>query len=170
MPTSERHHDITPAQCRAARAFLGLTQPELAILSRLSRDVIVRLERGAPSLHYTTPGKVEAALAAKGVTFIRDEMGSGVRFARGTQSNPSELAEEIMTPEQCRAARALLDINSRDFAELAGIRRRVLSQAEQAGLVDLAVLKRVRATLVVSGIFFRNDPQSVSVQLRNPRF
>jgi DNA-binding XRE family transcriptional regulator len=169
MPKSHRRIDITPAQCRAARAFLGITQPELAALSELSRDVIVRLERGAPGLHYTTPGKVEAALAARGVTLVRDDMGSGVRLARESPLSREDLAAEIMTPTQCRAARALLDLNSRRLAKLAGVDQDVVRQAERTGVVTGAVLKRVRATLVVAGIFFQNDQQFLSVQAKLAR-
>ena len=82
MGKSPRHHDITPAQCRAARAMLRLTQPELGRLAGLSRAVVVRLEGGGGGLHYTTPGLIETALASQGVTLILDEMGHGVRLNR----------------------------------------------------------------------------------------
>jgi DNA-binding XRE family transcriptional regulator len=168
MPRSGRHHDITPAQCRAARALLGLTQPELGELSSLSRDVIVRLERGEKDLHYTTPGRVEAALKSRGVSLVRDEMGVGVKFERHPPVGAEELAGEIITPAQCRAARALLDVNTRDLATLVGGRKRDLHHHESGqGQVDPALLKLIRATLVVSGIVFTNDSKFVAVQVRS---
>src|SRR5215213_5975645 len=165
MRTSRRHHDITPAQCRAARALLGLTQPELGTLSGLSRDVIVRLERGAGSLHYTTPGLVEAALASRGVTLVRDEMGVGVRLERDDPVSPDALSKEIISAAQSRAARALLDISTSDLATRVRMNKLFINALERdAPKVDPARLKRVRAHLVVSGIVFTNEKSCVAVQ------
>ena len=163
-----RHFDITPAQCRAARAALSITQPELGQLSKLSRDVIVRLERGATGLHYTTPGLVEAALASRGVNLVHDELGSGLRIARTRPLSAEMAADEIISPAQCRAARAMLDISLRHLAKLVGINKKFLHDHEgEKAQVDAAILKLVRATLVVNGIVLTNEASFVAVQMKH---
>jgi DNA-binding transcriptional regulator YiaG len=166
MRISGRHFDITPAQCRAARAVLSLTQPELGRLSNLSRDVIVRLERGAAGLHYTTPGLVESALASLGVTLLHDEIGSGLRIARTAPIDANIAATEIITPAQCRAARAMLDISVRQLANLVRLNKRFLHDLEgEQGQLDVAKLRHIRATLVVNGIIMKNEASFVAVQM-----
>ena len=148
MGKSPRHHDITPAQCRAARAMLRLTQPELGRLAGLSRDVVVRLERGGGGLHYTTPGLIEAALASQGVTLILDEMGHGVRLNRNPPASQKVLAAEILTPAQCRAARGLLGLTVRNLEKLARVHKKQLLHTfeEETGLPSPPVLMRLRAS------------------------
>jgi transcriptional regulator with XRE-family HTH domain len=167
MKSRAKHRDITPEQSRAARALLGITQPELATLSNLGLATIVRLERGAGDLHYTTPGRIEAALAERGITLLNDDMGSGVRFDREAQIPLDSVAAEVLTPGQCRAARALLGMSSRELAKLLRVNKGRVEAAEMPGAeVGEAVLRRLRATFVVRGILFRNEPSTISVQLR----
>jgi DNA-binding XRE family transcriptional regulator len=167
MRGSGRHFDITPAQCRAARAVLRISQPELGTLSNLSRDVIVRLERASGGLHYTTPGLVEAALSARGITLIHDETGPGLRIEREVPVTSQMAADEIVTPRQCRAARAMLDMNLRHLARLVAVnKQRLLDHESGKSQVDLTLLKRIRATLVVNGIVFTNEKSFVAVQLK----
>ena len=118
MKLPQRRIDITPEQCRAARALLGLTQPGLGDLSNLGVGTIVRLERGAADLHYTTPGRIEAALGQKGVTLINDDAHRGVRLEREAPLDAELLRAEVITPGQCRAARALLGHRAKDWRSL----------------------------------------------------
>jgi len=67
----------TPAQLRAARALLGASQPEIAVLSGLSTMTVKRAEgTGQPAASVEATTKIAAALEAAGVIFV-DENGEG---------------------------------------------------------------------------------------------
>jgi hypothetical protein len=135
----------------------------------LSRDVIVRLERGGRRLHYTTPGCIEAALACRGVTLLNDDNGEGVRMAREIPATAESAHDEIISPAQCRAARALLDADGPAFAKVARVKRSQLYEFETgAGVFKPDTLRRLRATFVVSGIWLTNAKDFVAVQMRRP--
>lgn len=67
----------TPDQLRAARAILGLTQPEVAELTGLSTMTIKRAEgAGQPAASDAAVATIRSALESAGVEFI-DENGGG---------------------------------------------------------------------------------------------
>ena len=72
------------AQVRAARALIGLSQPELAERSGVSTMTIKRAEgAGAPFPSAETVTKIVAALEAAGVEFIAENGGgAGVRLRK----------------------------------------------------------------------------------------
>lgn len=73
---------ITPAQCRMARAALGLGVRELAKLADVSPNTITRLERGE-ELHNRTLKSIRTALEVAGVVFIpQNGNGVGVRLKK----------------------------------------------------------------------------------------
>ena len=77
---------ITPAQCRAARALLGMTQAALSAASGVSLPVLKRFERGSDP-RASTVNAIERALVAAGVTLIDDSAfsptgGAGVRLTQ----------------------------------------------------------------------------------------
>jgi transcriptional regulator with XRE-family HTH domain len=80
---------IEPAQIRAARGLLALSQAELAKMASLSVASVKRLE-AAPGLRGTaeTVWKIQKALEAAGVEFIPEEAGrgAGVRLKKGRDS------------------------------------------------------------------------------------
>lgn len=63
--------DITPAQCRAARSLLDMTQDRLAALSRVSKRTVVSFEAGNTKPVPVTLDAVRRALEAAGVEFIQ---------------------------------------------------------------------------------------------------
>ena len=67
---------ITPAQCRAARALLNLTQPQLVESSGVSIGTIAHFEREQRSLMRANMDAIQRALEAAGVEFMDDD---GVR-------------------------------------------------------------------------------------------
>jgi transcriptional regulator with XRE-family HTH domain len=69
--------ELTPAQCRAARALLDLTQSELADGARLGLSTIVDFERSRRQISDDAIGAIRRALEKFGVDFI-DENGGGV--------------------------------------------------------------------------------------------
>lgn len=69
---------------RAARALVGLSQEELASLSGVSRQVVVRIEKAEPNVLVDSIEKVRSALERSGVIFIdgTEQRGPGVAVAR----------------------------------------------------------------------------------------
>lgn len=69
-----------PAQCRAARAWIGWTQDELARQAGLARKTIADFERGRRTLLYRSQETITAALERAGVEFLwgDDVAGEGV--------------------------------------------------------------------------------------------
>lgn len=73
---------LDAAQCRMARAALGLGVRDLAAAAEVSPTTITRLERGE-ALFPRTVQSIRAALEAAGVEFIAENGGGpGVRLKR----------------------------------------------------------------------------------------
>jgi transcriptional regulator with XRE-family HTH domain len=73
---STENVEMRPAQCRAARALLDLTQPQLAELAGLGLSTIVDFEKGRRQVSSSAIDAVQRALRRAGVEFI-DENGGG---------------------------------------------------------------------------------------------
>ena len=73
---------ITAEQCRAARALLRWSQPQLADATGIARETIAHFERGARIPHASNLKIIRAALEAAGVIFIEgdDTVGPGVQL------------------------------------------------------------------------------------------
>ena len=69
---------INAAQCKMARAALGLGVRDLARLASVSTDTVSRLERGE-TLKESTLQRMRIALEEAGVAFI-DDNGGGVKL------------------------------------------------------------------------------------------
>lgn len=67
---------ILPAQSRAARALLSISQGELAANANIGKSTLVDFERGTRTPHPNNLAAIRAALEAAGVIFI-DENGEG---------------------------------------------------------------------------------------------
>jgi transcriptional regulator with XRE-family HTH domain len=67
---------ITPAQCRAARALLELTQPDLAKQSSLGLSTIVDFEKSRRRISPSAIEVLKNTLERLGIQFI-DENGGG---------------------------------------------------------------------------------------------
>lgn len=82
--------NITPAQCRAARAMLEWSQQELANRAKVARKTLADFE-GAKSVPYPrTLDDVREALESAGVEFIPENGGgAGVRFRQRQAERPS---------------------------------------------------------------------------------
>ena len=74
---------ITPEQCRAARAFVGMSQPDLAERVSVSLSTIANFENGRSVPYPKNMRDIIAALEAKGVEFTNSDQ-PGVRLKRGT--------------------------------------------------------------------------------------
>lgn len=62
---------------RAGRVLLGLSQEDLASIAGVSRQIIVRMERGDDNVLTDTIKRVRAALEAEGLVFIPSDKGRG---------------------------------------------------------------------------------------------
>jgi len=74
---------MTPSQCRAGRALLGMEQGELASASGVARATIIDFEKEQRSPRVATVLAIRAALEAAGVDFLEENGGGpGVRLRR----------------------------------------------------------------------------------------
>ena len=74
---------MTPAQSRAARALIGLTQPALAELAAIGLSTVVDFERERRVVAPQTVDTIRAALESAGVEFIAENGGgAGVRLKK----------------------------------------------------------------------------------------
>ncbi|QDL90470.1 XRE family transcriptional regulator [Paroceanicella profunda] len=74
---------MTPAQCRAARALIGMTQPDLARVSGLGLSTIVDFEKERRFVSEASRDAIRKALEKSGVELIPENGGGiGVRILR----------------------------------------------------------------------------------------
>lgn len=72
---------IDPAQCRAARALVSMSQRDLAELAKVAPRTLADFETGARSPHPRTLDALRQALENAGVLFIaKNGNGPGVRL------------------------------------------------------------------------------------------
>ena len=75
--------ELTPAQCRAARALLNWSQDQLEASAKVARKTIADFEREARTPYDRTLAAIRVALEAAGVEFIPENGGgAGVRLRR----------------------------------------------------------------------------------------
>jgi transcriptional regulator with XRE-family HTH domain len=72
---------MTPAQSRAARALLAITQSELALMANLGLSTVVDFERERREVSEEAIRAMQGAFEARGIQFLdENEAGEGVRF------------------------------------------------------------------------------------------
>ncbi len=77
--------EMLPAQCRAARALIGMTQPTLAEKAGLGLSSIVDFEKARRTVSPASIAAMQAALVAAGIEFIPENGGGpGVRLRKPT--------------------------------------------------------------------------------------
>jgi transcriptional regulator with XRE-family HTH domain len=75
---------ILPAQCRGARAMLGLEQGQIAKLALVSRNTVADFESGKRTPTRANVQAIQDALERSGVEFIEENGGGpGVRLRKG---------------------------------------------------------------------------------------
>lgn len=76
--------NMTPAQCRAARALIDWTQPQLATAAGLGLSTVVDFEKARRKISSDASSAIQRALEVAGVEFLgEDDGGAGVRLRRG---------------------------------------------------------------------------------------
>jgi transcriptional regulator with XRE-family HTH domain len=74
---------ISPAQCRAARGLLNMTQPDLAAASGLGLSTIVDFEKSRRAVSKDATTMIRAAFERAGIEFIQENGGGqGVRLRK----------------------------------------------------------------------------------------
>ena len=68
---------MTPEQCRAARALLGMTQPALADAAGLGLSTVVDHEKERRAVASASIAAMRAALEAAGVQFLEPGEAAG---------------------------------------------------------------------------------------------
>ena len=77
---------MTPAQCRAARALLGITQPQLANEAGLGLSTIVDFEKIRRPVSDDAIRAIQSAFDKRDIEFIDENGGgAGVRLRRPSQ-------------------------------------------------------------------------------------
>ena len=80
---STENVEMTPSQCRAARALLDWTQPKLAASASLGLSTVVDFERARRAVSEEAAQSIRAALETAGVEFIPENGGGqGVRLKK----------------------------------------------------------------------------------------
>ena len=74
--STENVEALRPSQCRAARALLEITQPDLAARAGLGLSTIVDFERSRRPIPTETAHVIRLTLEGLGIEFI-DENGGG---------------------------------------------------------------------------------------------
>jgi transcriptional regulator with XRE-family HTH domain len=88
---STENVDLTPAQCRAGRALLGITQPELAKRAGLGLSTIVDFERARRRISDEAALIIREALEKADVLIIDENGGgAGVRMRRPSDRKPQK--------------------------------------------------------------------------------
>jgi transcriptional regulator with XRE-family HTH domain len=82
---STKNVEMSPAQCRAGRALLDMTQTRLAKLAQLGLSTIVDFERQRRQVSADATLAIENALKQAGVEFIEENGGPGVRLRKRLQ-------------------------------------------------------------------------------------
>ena len=80
MSSNKFRKIITSKQCRAARAFLGWTQQDLADKVRVVQKTIADFERQARNPQRRTLEDIRTILEDAGIEFINDDKGQGTKL------------------------------------------------------------------------------------------
>jgi len=73
---------MTPAQCRAARALIEMTQGQLAERADVGLSTVVDFEKERRKVAEPSIAAIRTALEGQGIEFIENGKGPGVRMAK----------------------------------------------------------------------------------------
>ena len=82
---------MTPAQCRAARGLVDLSQADLAVAARVGLSTVRNFEAGRSVPMENNLIAIRGALEGRGVQFVPENGGgAGVRLAKRTNGTSGE--------------------------------------------------------------------------------
>ena len=103
---STENVEITAAQCRGARAFFDITQPELASKAGLGLSTVIDFERSRRPVSAKATAAICAALEAAGVEFtIGHEPGVKLRETRAQANEETGDRKRRRRPRRSRTSR-----------------------------------------------------------------
>jgi transcriptional regulator with XRE-family HTH domain len=73
---------VTPGQSRAARAWLGWSQEQLAVRAHVSVNSVRNFESGSKTIHNNTIAALRQAIEAAGIRLLFDSMGGAAGIVR----------------------------------------------------------------------------------------
>jgi transcriptional regulator with XRE-family HTH domain len=173
-------------QCRAARALLGLSQPALAKLAAVGENQLRQFESGKRVPGRGSIQKLRGALAVRGIEFISDSDGFGLKVNPRATAEPkgeslSLLDHEIkpklelefaavndLHPAQCRAARGFLKWSQAEAAAQLGVGLSLLISFENGRRPQRKNLDKIKAAFECSGVSFHRSGARLSVSMDNP--
>jgi transcriptional regulator with XRE-family HTH domain len=178
---------MTPAQCRAARALLDITQSELAAAAGLGLSTVVDFEKERRQVSDDAIEAIQGALERAGIAF----KGRGVAIAlpeaktealgKFVADAPTIFREStymgsvpnkigLLSSAQIRAARALLRWSAADLARHSALGVNTIRRAEVAEegtSLTLANDMAIRRVLEAAGVVFIDENGGgVGVRLR----
>lgn len=156
---------MSPEQCRIARVLLNLSQEELAEAAHVARATLADFERGTRVPTHNNVQAIRTVLESAGIAFIpASGGGAGARLRAAPETEAAY--EAAISPEQCRAARTVLNLSQTDLARAASVGRSTVSDFEATARrpkpVNLAAL---RDALETGGVVFI-DPNGGGPGLR----
>ena len=80
---------MTPAQCRAARAWLNLSQDALASAANVSNSTVRDFEVGRRVPIAATLAAMKAAMEKQGLVFVDNGQSLGISYAKQSSAGPS---------------------------------------------------------------------------------
>ena len=145
---------FSPAQCRAARGLLNLSQSKVAESAHIAPATLSEFERGDRVPSHNNLQAIRAALGAAGIVFVPANGGGPGVHLRATQDG--DVSGEIaLSQGQCRAARYLLNLSQQDLAEAAGIARSTITEFERGARAPTpGTLTAMRSALEAAGVEF----------------
>lgn len=142
---------MTPNECRAARALLGMSQRQLGISAGVDADSTRRFENQPATVSHRTVEKLKAQLQALGIIFSRTRTARGVRLT----SWKAKKGQTGIEPLQIIAGRALLFWSQIDLGNAAGLNIASIKKFEHS--LDRGhrfTLEQIVRTLRSAGIEF----------------
>ena len=176
---------MTPAQSRAARALLDMTQSELAAAAGLGLSTVVDFEKERRQVSSDAVEAMQDALELAGIAFkgrgvamASSELRRGLadassRFRYSAHVGSTSKEFGLLSSAQIRAARALLRWSAADLARHSALGVNTIRRAEVAEEVTSLTLANdlaIRRALEGAGVVFIDENGGgVGVRLRARR-
>jgi transcriptional regulator with XRE-family HTH domain len=145
--------NLTPAQCRAARALLSITQSELAEAAGLGLSTVVDFEKERRKVSNHAIKAIRDALKRAGIAFNEGGVAVASPSTRITGACDNSTRFPHVTGAQVRMARAALNWTVRDLAEATGLHRNTITNIEVGRYAgDQKSIETIRIVLRKAGV------------------
>jgi len=136
---------MTPAQCRAARALLEMTQTQLAKAANLGLSTVVDFEKERRQVSQDAVDAIRATLEATGISFLDENgIGVGVRCRKLTHARLKGSERERLCPPLRTGSKgsgrtvssSLQDSTPTILPPSSSLRRKDLNKSDRVGARD----------------------------------